>query len=979
MLILLKRITSCNLLLNIFKPFGLNCEFKIINIRPYGLYNVAIRLLIFIINQGNESNYSALSIIEFLFTKMSNCCTNSILKRGFSSSYPVFFAALICPFSVYAESIAVTQQEAPVAEKVVKVAVTGSRISKAQKEGPTSVTIITAADIEKQGYSNAFEALNNLTQNTGFVQGADYGNTFTPAANAISLRGLGPNHTLTLINGHRVADYPVPYDGSVNFVNLANIPTAMIDRIEILNGGASAIYGSDAIAGVVNVVLKKRTDGTQVNIKAGGTGKGGENLRLQLSGSETWDKLTAAYGLELSDRQPIWAKDRDFMSSRTKLGETPDTVAGRKNAKTGKYLPLDGCSAYFGLFGGSVSNIGKNGADRCASGTARTTYWTVQTQDHSQNGFLNLNYALNDKTELFGDVLIGANQIQNNTRGPSWNSLAASSGYFYNQNTGNYEVWSRRFAPEELGDVEKANKKWQELATNLNLGVRGDIGDSSWKYEAAYNGSVYTSEYRRRSLLSSGVDHYFLGDQLGVDADGVPIYAPDINRLNKPLTPAEFGKISAQTTEKDKSWVQTVSLSANGDLFELPAGTVKLAGVAELGKQGFTIKPDPILKQGGVYNTIGTGSYGGTRTRQALGAELYVPVLKPLSVSLSGRYDRYSLSNSSIGKFTAGSGFEFRPDPTLLIRGNYATSFRAPDMNYLFLNEQHGYYSSTTDYWRCAKAGQALASCEYRDVSPGANYTLTGNSKLRPEQGQSYGGGFVWSPTNQADISVDYWDISIKDLVTNLSADKILKVESDCRTGALDSNSSQCKDAIARVERNPSNAVVNPDAITNINIVPINAAKERTRGVDVTTHWRWKTEQSGNYQWSVNYSRVLAFDYQQSATDPKNNQLKDLTVPDWRDRFNTSLGWSLGDWSSTVLLNRYGKIPNAGQTGYLRPMYLVNWSGAYQITPKASVSVIVNNLFDRVKKDETGGWPYYPQGSYSPVGRQGWLEFNYKF
>ena len=82
--------------------------------------------------------------------------------------------------------------------------------------------------------------------------------TFTPAANAISLRGLGPNHTLTLINGHRVADYPVPYDGSVNFVNLANIPTAIIDRIEILNGGASAIYGSDAIAGVVNIILKRK-------------------------------------------------------------------------------------------------------------------------------------------------------------------------------------------------------------------------------------------------------------------------------------------------------------------------------------------------------------------------------------------------------------------------------------------------------------------------------------------------------------------------------------------------------------------------------------------------------------------------------------------------------------------------------------------------------------------------------------------------
>ncbi|MFE1654929.1 TonB-dependent receptor plug domain-containing protein, partial [Acinetobacter baumannii] len=105
---------------------------------------------------------------------------------------------------------------------------------------------------------------------------------------------------------------PVPYDGSVNFVNLANIPTAIIDRIEILNGGASAIYGSDAIAGVVNIILKKKTDGTQFNIKAGGTKEGGENLRLQLSGSKTLDKLSLVYGIELSGREPIWAADRDF-------------------------------------------------------------------------------------------------------------------------------------------------------------------------------------------------------------------------------------------------------------------------------------------------------------------------------------------------------------------------------------------------------------------------------------------------------------------------------------------------------------------------------------------------------------------------------------------------------------------------------------------------------------------------------------------
>jgi iron complex outermembrane receptor protein len=140
--------------------------------------------------------------------------------------------------------------------------ITGSRIPRAGTEGPSAVTVITADDITKQGYRNVFDALTNQTQNSGFVQGADYGNTFTPSANAISLRGLGPNHTLVLLNGRRMADFPIAYDGTVNFTNLANIPSSVVDRIEILSGGASAVYGSDAVAGVVNIILKKRPTAT---------------------------------------------------------------------------------------------------------------------------------------------------------------------------------------------------------------------------------------------------------------------------------------------------------------------------------------------------------------------------------------------------------------------------------------------------------------------------------------------------------------------------------------------------------------------------------------------------------------------------------------------------------------------------------------------------------------------------------------------
>ncbi|RBJ71081.1 hypothetical protein C3L29_036085, partial [Pseudomonas sp. MWU12-2534b] len=131
---------------------------------------------------------------------------------------------------------------------------------------------------------------------------------------------------------------------------------------------------------------------------------------------------------------------------------------------------------------------------------------------------------------------------------------------------------------------------------------------------------------------------------------------------------------------------------------------------------------------------------------------------------------------------------------------------------------------SVTDYWRCQQAGQPTATCDYKDLT--ANFVKSGNPDLKPENGKSYGFGFVWSPSADADLSLDYWNISINDLVTDLDQDKILRDEAACRSGQLDSNSSLCQDALRRVQRNPANAVLDPGAINQILTNPINAANE---------------------------------------------------------------------------------------------------------------------------------------------------------
>jgi iron complex outermembrane receptor protein len=857
------------------------------------------------------------------------------------------------------------------------VVVTGSRIPRAGLEGPSAVTVISGEDITKQGFKNVFDALSNQSQNSGFVQGADYGNTFTPSANAISLRGLGPNHTLVLLNGRRLADFPVAYDGTVNFTNLANIPSSVVERIEILSGGASAVYGSDAIAGVVNIILKKQVQGYDINLKGGTTTRGGGgDKRLQFTGGQSFDKLNTLFSVELTERDPLWSSDRDFMSSKT--GVAPTSVLGRKNVSTGKYVDLgDTCSSIGDLFGGSTVKYTAKAGSYCASPKVGPTYWTTQTKNSSQNLFGSANYELSPTTTLFAEALYGQNRSTNNTRGPSWTSRSATDSYFWNQNSKAYEAWNRYISPEEMGGVDRYNRYWEDKASSISVGVRGLIPNTSWNYEASYTASLYKSQNHTQRALAN-IDSFFLGSQLGVNADGIAIYAPDPARLTRRLTAEEFNSITGEAVSDDKSWTNTVSLTANGEAFTLPAGPVKAAVVAEFGKQGFTNRPDERINQGYFNTLVPSDVTAGTRKRYAVGAELNIPVVNTLDATLAGRYDRYSFAGRNDGKFTYNGGLEWRPAKQLLVRGNYATSFRAPDMNYIYKARGTGYYSSTTDYYRCAKAGLPVADCDYANYSPGADYVQSGSKDLRSEKGRSTGLGAVWSPSADFDVSLDYWKIRIDDLVTNLSADKLLRDEADCRI-AGDLTSPTCADAIARIVRYPDNALNKPGEIKQILVNPINAASTKVSGIDVAAKYVLRTAAYGNFITKVNFSKTLKHESRQFNDDPVNDDLNDLTNYDWRNKLNASLTWNAGDWSNTLFVQRYGKVPNAAGEAWLSPTTLVNASVVYKLNKQTSVSVAVNNLFNHIKSDNSAGWPYYPVGNFSPAGRQVWLELNYHF
>jgi len=864
-----------------------------------------------------------------------------------------------------------------------EVVVTGSRIPVVGGQTFAPVTVITSQELEDRGFRNAFEALNTLPQNTGFTQGADFGNTFTPAAKTISLRGLGPNHTLILFDGRRVADYPDPYNGTVNFVNLANIPTSAIDRIEILSGGDSAIYGSDAIAGVVNVILKDHADGVDVNVKAGTTqhGGGGEG-RLQVTGGKKFDRLSTVFSLELSTVEPIFAQNRDFMTSRTLLGGSPTVVWSRQQLPSQNYInPGDGCASFGNAFSHSVASYDTGSGVYCGSGKASPTYWTTQTGNDSGNLYGRLKYELNDTTRLFSSVLLGWNRTWNNTRTPLWISDQATTSYFLNQNSGNYESWTRRFAPEEIGGVDNYNQYWRDFSAVAAMGIEGEIGASGWRYEASYSGSGYSSRNERPRLLV-GIDNYFLGPQLGVDNSGVPIYAPDAARFDQPLTGSQFATLMGHSTTQDNSWLQTASATVNGEPLRLPAGPLGMAVSAEWGTQGYSNAPDPQINQGAFFNVPPQEKASGSRSRYAAALEFKVPILPQLSAQLATRFDEYSFSGRSQGKPTYSAGLEFHPVDAFQVHANYATSFRAPDMNYIYQVPTRGYEAESTDYYLCAVAKQPLSSCPNANVSPGANFIQTGSRNLGFENGRSFDYGIVFSPSSHLRLTADYWNIRIDNEVTLVDFDQLLRTESACRLGQQDPNSPACVDALNRVSRNSPNSVFQPNAITNLLITPINASFEQTDGIDLGARLQWSFQGVGDFVWNTTFTRTMSHYFQQFANSAPLDLIKSFDNPngdsDFPNKLTTTLTWSLQNWTSTLEVDRFGSIINQAQTAFLTPTALVNVSAQYRLG-NATIGVIVNNLLDTVKRDNSAGWPYYPVGYYYPYGRAGWVEFNYHF
>ncbi|MEG3789255.1 TonB-dependent receptor [Lysobacter sp. CCNWLW3] len=926
-------------------------------------------------------------------------------------------AALIAPAAggAFAQDAAPAQAEAAsdTPTDVDGVTVVGSRIKRAQIEGPAPVTVISRDDIDKQGFQTVSDMLSSLTQNTTNSFTGDLAvNGFTPNAQVVNLRNLGPGYTLVLVNGRRIADYPQPYNSDRSSVNVGAIPSSIIERVEVLAGGASAIYGSDAVAGVVNIVTRTNFDGNLLRGTVGTTGAGGgDSVNLEYSGGRIGDNWNLTYALQYSYNEPIFASQRDFMDDLrdgprgNRVGPSLSLVAiDLLNRNRAAYYPGQEVCDRFGF----TPYLSATRGQICGSYDSVASQ-SISNKREAMSGYAYGTYDFSNGMQAWSSLMLNNSDSTSSSGTEFWGTggdpfLPAS--FYFDEGLGTYVQLQRVLTPKEVGGNTAVTTKYHEKSYDFATGLRGDFGDRfDWDLSTSYGRYDYKSDSPR--LLAQSVHDYFLGPQT-IDDYGYAHHTLNLDRWHTPLTPEQYRAMSTRVINKGHTSSAQANFVVSGDLFEMPAGPIGFAGTVELGRQTIDLKSDPRTDPSRTpdattpYNLVSSGNIKGERDRYAIGAEFRVPLLDTLSAQLAGRYDKYDDITEVDGAFTYGLGLEFRPIERLLLRANYSTSFRAPDMPLVFAQGVAS-FAGIVDYYGCRSDGDTVTECRSNN-HPSQYQTLNqtvGNPDLQEEKGKSLTAGFVLDLIEGMSMSVDYYKITLDDQATRLSLDYILQNEANCRIGTMPDgspipqgqNSAFCQDILSRVTRQV--APGNPNGrIVNVRAGYINASRSENTGIDATWRYRFDTDRWGNFDFNLAYSLSLGEKYKQFEEDDLIDYRDRLDNDNQRSRVRGSVTWEKGDWTTTVFGQRLGSAPNEAEaagrdavTGVyygarLQPYMLYNLSIEKKFGENVEAAFIVNNVLDNThRKDPSNtAYPFFnPFIGADPYGRAFFLRLSYKF
>ncbi|GAB2505213.1 TonB-dependent receptor plug domain-containing protein [Arenimonas alkanexedens] len=894
------------------------------------------------------------------------------------------------------------------------VTVVGSRIGRAEIEGPAPVQIISRADIEREGFQTIADVLSTLTQNTSNSFTGDLAtNSFTPNASVVNLRGLGPGYTLTLVDGRRLPDYPQPYNRDNSAVNVGAIPTTLVERIEILSGGASAIYGSDAVAGVINIVTRKNLDGQVLRGTFGTTTMGGgDSFDIEYSGGKTGDDWNFVYSLQYVNVEPIFASQRDF------LDDTRDGPNGANVSPALSLIALDllnGARAAFYPGADACDRFGYTTFNSPTRGLVCGSYTTPASRSisNSRENWVGYLYGSKDigNVQLWGSVSLYDSTAKSTNGTEFWGtagdpfmrtSSGATTSAYYDAGLGTLVQLQRVFQPFELGGNEQVTTIYNENTVDIAFGARGDIGKFQW--DASVGHATYDYESDRPRLLAQAVHDYFLGPQAGF-VSIYPVYTLDIDRWTTPFNQAQYQALSTRVVTQGETSASQANFVLSGDLFELPAGPLSFATVFEWARQTQELNGDPRLAAGRpldnqtIYNLGGSGRIDAERERYAMGAEFRVPLFDTLSMQLAGRYDKYDDVTAVDDAVTYNIGLEYRPTDSFLLRGTYATSFRAPELPLLFSEGSTG-FTTVLDQYACragvgpgsAGGPRSLADCNVSgDLTIYQAQTVaSGNPNLEEEEGESFTVGFVWDIVEGLSFSADYYDVELTNAAFQQSAAGLLAAEANCRLGTFPDGSPYpnaigspfCQQVLGLIDRQVAPGTALDGRLAQIRTSAINTAISRNTGVDARMEYRFDTDRFGRFGFDLGYTLSIKEEFAQQEGDEIIDYRDLLSNDNQRSRVRGSVSWAYRDWTTTVFGSRLGSAPNFASTERLQPYSIYNLTVSRQFGDNVSASIIVNNVLNNTFREDATqtGYPFfnYTIGA-DPQGRTAYFRVAYAF
>ncbi len=869
---------------------------------------------------------------------------------------------------------AVAQQQQP--QQLQRVEITGSNIKRIDAETVAPVEVITREQIERSGQSTIADVLRNLPSNTGGSFGESNSNSFAPGAAGISLRGLGQKTTLVLINSRRVSGYGFAQNLQDSFVDLNSIPSSAVERVEILKDGASAIYGSDAIAGVVNIIMRRDFRGLEATV-SGGRASGKNEYGATLTGGYGdigANKFNLFGVLDLYKRNEIKLSDTDFGKTRDYRGKAD---GGRNfNSLTGgggwRQLKADGSLSSNFLAITACEEGAITGTEALAQGltTSATTGAATNTfcpkhintllsaiPGTERIGFIGRGtYEISPSLSAF--VELGLSRVKSNQSftNPFFNSTGLEvtpAGLKPFSYTINFApgVGGNPFATASNGPSAAGGATARYVGSLNDLGsrdadIKSDTGRllagllysfNNWDFDSAigYSKNKVDASFSNRLSLS-GVSAAF-----GVPSTPqppVPVSTSSTYNLDDftQNSDAVRDSLRVANTRKATSSLRFIDTKASTEFasMKLPGGPVGLALGAEWRKESLTDRPSAAAINGDILGQ-GSTTTDGSRTSEAIYAELRLPLLKNLEAQLAARYDHYSdYGSSAVPKI----GIKYTPTDSLALRGNLGKGFRAPTLPEIS--------PSTATFFVQVIDPQT-------DTSQQISGVYSGNPALKAEKSVSANLGIVFEPNRNFSTSLDYYWIRWKDIVLAPGFQGI--IDDSCPNPPLgDPTLPNC----------PSTSQVLRDPITNDVVTVFNQYQNSsalfTSGIDFEARYSVPTVAAGKFTGRFNGNYVIR--YQLDGTGYTGANGSGTTIP--RIKYAVALDWDYGPASVTTRMNftrgvRQDFLPGsyftpqspAFQSGVYPEKtpdyYTIDLYGSYQITKNFKIAGSIANLLDK--------------------------------